>query len=287
VTPQRLNVYFAFFSFGGNGGVSMSHPSIRSWFATTLLTAKKDERIDKAMEADYSDTPLTMTRNRSVRDAITRGADVLVMVDSDQHPDLYVPHGAKPFWDSSFDFLYQHHHKGPVVIGAPYGGPPPAENVYVFKFGDMETGTPNYDYSIKQFSREEAAQRSGIEPVAALPTGLIMFDLRVFDYLKPPYFYYEYTDEYEQEKASTEDVTCTRDIGMVIQERLGYAAVHCNWDAWAGHYKPKCVGKPAPLSISQVNQKYREAVLRNQPHNERMVYIRQPKSNGVEIRNGA
>lgn len=280
MTPVKLNVMFAFYSYGGNGGVSMSHPSIRAWFAKTVLAAKADERVGDIKEIDYSDTPITMMRNRAVQDARKFKSDILIMVDSDQHPDLYVgqDQAAKPFWDTSFNFLYDHYSKGPVVIGAPYGGPPPWENVYVFKWSNRETDTPDYDYSVEQFTREEASIRAGIEPCAALPTGLIMFDMRAFDLVKPPYFYYEYTDEYQQEKASTEDVTCTRDIGLAGQQILGYSPIHVNWDAWAGHYKPKCVGKPKLLSITQVNEKYRDAVHRNKPATEKLVFLRQPAS---------
>lgn len=280
MTPAKLNVFFAFFPYGGNGGISSEHPSIRSWFARTVIAAKKDERIDDINFLDFSDTPITMTRNRAVKRAMDAGADVLVMCDSDQYPDLYLGQDplAKPFFQSSFGFLYENRMKGRyVVVGSPYCGPPPTENVYVFRWANWQSDHPNVDLRLEQFPREDAAIRSGIEEVAALPTGLIMFDLRVFDFLKPPYFYYEYTDPYEQEKASTEDVTCTRDIALHGSQVAGYSPIHCNWDAWAGHFKPKCVGKPQLLTTDQVNEKYREAVQRGKPSNERLTFVR---SNG-------
>lgn len=277
MTPAKLNVMFSFFPYSGSGGVSSEHPSIRRWFARTLLDAKQDERIGDISDSDFSDTPITMTRNRAVCAAKARGADVLVMVDSDQHPDLYLGQDslAQPFFASSFDFIYQNRLKDrPMVVGAPYCGPPPTELVYVFKWANYQSGHPNADMRLEMFTREEVANRCGIEQVAALPTGLIMFDLKVFDVLEPPYFYYEYTDKYEQDKASTEDVTCTRDLSLHSLLTRNYSPIHCNWNAWAGHWKPKCVGKPIGLTADQVNRKYRDAVRLDHKSDERLTVIR-------------
>ncbi|MEK0126623.1 hypothetical protein, partial [Bordetella pertussis] len=89
------------------------------------------------------------------------------------------------------------------------------------------------------YSRAEASQFTGIGEVAALPTGLIMYDMRIFDMLEPkdenskPWFYYEWADKYQSEKASTEDVSATRDMSLVGQQVLGYSPVFCAWDSWA------------------------------------------------------
>jgi len=272
---MKLSIFFAFYPYGGNGGISMEYPEIRRWFARTMLWCKKDERIGAIYDQDFADTPITMTRNRSVKTAREMGADILVMCDSDMHPDLYQGQlGTKLFFPSSFAFLYEHYQKGPVVIGAPYCGPPPSEMVYVFHWTTCETDNPNPDHRLEMISREQAAMRMGIEAVAALPTGLIMFDMRVFELTSPPYFYYEYTDCQETDKASTEDVTCTRDLGMAGQNRLGYVPIHVNWDAWAGHVKPKTVGKPHVIHTEQVGKKYREAVLADHRSNEKLTFVR-------------
>lgn len=259
MTPYKLNVFFAFFPYGGNGGVSSEHPSIRTWFTQTVLKCKADPRVGDIQTKDFSDTPITMTRNRAVEEAKKAGADVLIMCDSDQKPDVVLGMDAfaKPFWDSSFDFLYKHYPHGPVVIGAPYCGPPPVENVYVFRWATYESDHPNVDLRLEAYQREEAVTLAGIQEAAALPTGLIMFDMRVFGYVQPPYFYYEYTDVFESEKASTEDVTATRDMSLQATRKLGYSPVFCNWDAWAGHWKPKCVSKPTVITTEQVSAKYR------------------------------
>jgi hypothetical protein len=265
--PAKLNVFFAFFPYSGNGGISTEHPSIRRWFARTMLKVKADPRIDDVSDWDFSDTPIPMTRNDAVCKAREKGADVLVMVDSDQHPDFELENKdplAKPFWDTSFDFLYKRKIAGLLtVVGSPYCGPPPNECVYVFQWINAESGHPQPDFGLGRFEREEASIKGGFEAVGALPTGLIMFDLAVYDHIEPPYFYYEFTDKFERKKSSTEDVTATRDISMVVQQKFGYNPLFCNWDAWAGHWKPKCVGKPRPIFVDGVNEKFKRAIMAN------------------------
>jgi hypothetical protein len=291
--PLQLNVFFAFFPYSGNGGYSSEHPSIRRWFADTLLKAKRDPRVGEVWAQDFCDTPIPMTRNAAVLEARKKGADLILMCDSDQWPDWELQRGepgARPFWDSSFDFLHQHYAKGPAVIGAPYCGPPPHENVYVFRFANQESGHANVDVRLAQYTREEAAGRGGIENVAALPTGLIVYDLRCFALLAPPYFYYEWEDLYQSKKASTEDVTNTRDICVHGVNKLGYNPVYVNWDAWAGHLKPKVVGKPRPPETIKVGEVFRRAANCSVQNSSRLVMVGEgqvdpaPK---VHCRNGA
>ncbi len=288
--PAKLSILFAFYPYGGNGGVASEHPNLRDWWGRLTPKLHTDPRIEAYSNLDYSDTPVTMTRNAAVEDAQKLGADVLVMVDSDQHVDPYlaVDPLAKPFWESSFDFLYQRRQRDLLtVVGAPYCGPPPDECVYVFRWGTRESDKPDIDVRLEMWSREDAADRAGIGPVAALPTGLIMFDTRVFDVTKHPYFDYEWEDEGPQcphcgvskpgprsHKASTEDVMATRDILLFCHEEVKDDVLFCNWDAWAGHYKPKLVGKPRPVTTDQVGHKYKDVVLRNRRSDERTVEIR-------------
>lgn len=298
MTPAKLNVFFAFFPYGGNGATSSEHPNIRSWFAKTMVQAKGDPRIGEVFAQDFSDTPITMTRNDAVLQARRAGADVLVMIDSDQHLDLYegIEVGAQNFFASSFNFLYARKQKGLITcIGAPYCGPPPSECVYIFKWCGDESGNPNVDHRIAMYTREEGAVMKGIQECAALPTGCIMFDMELFEVTDPkhefaalkekykdefvakaltrPFFYYEWDDYYCAKKASTEDVTVTRDMVLCCLAKLGYSPMYCNWDAWAGHYKPKCVGKPVLLTSDTVHKKYAEAVLsgRKQGHGMHML----------------
>ncbi|MGH7127134.1 MAG: class I SAM-dependent methyltransferase, partial [Planctomycetaceae bacterium] len=276
MTPRRLSVFFGFPSYAGNSGTSSEVSDLREWFAPLLVKLKTDpyftERIESIWAKTLTDTPCPMVRNRFVRLARQHGADVLVMVDSD-HGLLH--HAGepwyKPFFESSFRFLYDHYDKGPVVIGAPYVGHPPHGNCFVFRWkSGMDFGRET-GFSLEQYGREEAAMLSDIQECAALPTGLIMYDMRSFDLLEPPYFRYEYADNYEDEKASTEDVQNTRDISMCGVEKLGYNPVFCNWDSWIAHYKPLACGKPTLLRVEDVTGNLRAAVERGLHRGESVV----------------
>lgn len=262
----RVNVLFCFFAYGGNGGVAMQLPAIGQWWAETLLKVKSDPRVAHVADVTLADTPITMTRNRAVRLAREGGFHVLVMVDSDNEPDIYAPYGAPPFWDSTFDFLYERLKVGlPTVCAAPYCGPPPhptkggEENVYVFRWTNHETHAANNEsvHKLEAYSRAEASHMAGIHPAGALPTGLLMATTSAFDLCCPDgqpvsHFYYEWKDAWQTEKCSTEDVTATRDISLAGHQLLGEEVVFCNWDCWAGHHKPKCVGKPVVPSACHV-----------------------------------
>jgi hypothetical protein len=303
---RKLNVCFSFYPYSGNGGGSGAEcPDIRRWYTKLMLKLVKDERIDEIHERSITDTPITMSRNRAVLEARELKADVLVMVDSDQHPELHIGEpGIKPFFESSFDFLYERYDRGPVVVGAPYCGPPGghgSENVYVFEW--MASGDHGPDesmVSLEMVNRPMAARMRGIQPAAALPTGMIMYDMRAFDLIEPcmqspksvletlvrgeinveealrrltpGFFYYEWKNNYAAEKASTEDVTNTRDISLAGCVELGYNPVFCNWDSPVGHWKPWCVrGRPLIHEAESVAKTYQRAVLRNTSNDEEII----------------
>jgi predicted O-methyltransferase YrrM len=155
----------------------------------------------------------------------------------------------------------------------------------VFDWVTDESDGQNIPHKLEMIPRERAAVLSGIQNCAAQPTGLIMFDMRAFDLTDPvhqhkaliergfsraearlvarPWFYYEFKNCYEAEKCSTEDVTATRDMSLAGIEKLGYNPIYCNWNAWAGHHKPKCVRKPRVIFADQIGDKYRMAVKDN------------------------
>jgi len=240
-------------------------PDTTDWLVSTVIKVKSDPRISDVLHFRIDDTPITMGRNRTVETAKECGADYLCMIDSDMSPDLPYP-GSKPFWDTSFDFLYKLDR--PAMVAAPYCGAPPHENVFVFQWSNRQSEHPaETDLKLDQFTREHAAVLKGIQEVAALPTGLILIDMRVFDYLEPPYFFYAYTDKYEQKKAGTEDVVFTRNAS------LAGCPVFCNWDSWAGHWKRKCVGKPQLIFADNVAEAFRKACLRNIGSRDRLLEV--------------
>lgn len=272
-TQRQFKVFFAFFSYGGNGGVASLIPPIRKWWGQTVIACHCDPRIGyngdvpNFVSVDVSDTPITMTRNLAVDTAKRWGADFLVMIDSDNEPDLYLKTRpqAKPFFKSSLDFMIERYDKGPHVVFAPYGGPPPhpvkggEENVYVFQYRSFETGADETAFALSGVSREQACMMRGIQDAAAGPTGCIMYDMRAFDLIEHPYFDYEWTDAKHTAKGSTEDVYNTRNISLQGCLKLGYNPMFCNWDAWAGHAKPKTVGAPEPIPVENVAEMFRKA----------------------------
>lgn len=286
---QKFTVGIVTFSYGGNGGISSEVPDIREWMVPLVANASRDPRIENVRIWNLADTPITMTRNRAVLQARQAGVDVLVMVDSDMKPDLPLP-DAKPFFQSSFDFLVNHYHRGPCVIGVPYCGPPPNECVYVFRWQNRESDHAGPDFQLEMYDRKTAVTMAGIQECAALPTGLIMYDMRCFELTEPrspedkPWFYYEWKDVYASDKASTEDVTNTRDLSLVGVQKLGYNPVYCNWDAWAGHWKPKCVGKPALLEAKGVSQKLRQAVEDGYDAGTKLVCLQAPPLLGAKTK---
>jgi predicted O-methyltransferase YrrM len=299
--PAKLDVLVALLSYGGNGGVASVVPTHVPWFSKLFSELNQDNRIGKIAIKQFGDIPLSMERNRIVKTAKQGGFDVILMIDSDNVPDLYLGHKpwAKPFWKTSFDFLYERHMRGlPTVVCAPYCGPPPhpvnggEENVYVFYAENFETDGTQPHFKFAAYTRNHAAQMRGIQEIAAGPTGVILYSTDAFDLMPirkltpaeildhykagrltqeravqlldlKSWFFYEYTDAERSAKASTEDVTNTREIQMAGLLKHKESVVFCNWDAWAGHFKPKCVGMPEPIYIENVSQLYQEAVAEN------------------------
>lgn len=258
----KYHVMFARFPYH-----NQESPSSADWLFKTIMACKDNPLIGPISLAKWDDTPITMNRNRSIKQALREKADILVMLDNDMYPDLYLPTDpeAKPFFDTALQHLVEH--PGPCAIGAPYCGPPPHENVYVFQWADHQSDHPNKDMGLKQFTREEASKLKGIVKVAALPTGLFMLDMRAIRALQDDlaYFDYEWTDESQTEKASTEDVVFTRNLSLCGVPQ------YCAFDCWAGHWKLKCVGRPDPLTDDAVADMLRESLMRakNEPGDKR------------------
>lgn len=287
---RRLKLLICCFSYGGNGGMKSEHPDVRDWLIDNLPRIEGDPRIESVARLDIADTPITMTRNRAVMTARKAGADLLLMIDSDMAPDNLIgrDYTALRFWDVAFPAIYEHWDKGPLVIGAPYCGPPPEENVYVFRWRTNESDHPGVDLMLDMYSREEAAERTGLEEVGALPTGMILFDMRAFALTEPKregdhsWFYYEYSDLYQTSKVSTEDVTATRDISLIGTQVLGYNPLRVAWNCWAGHWKPKCVSKPTVIHAGNVGKKLSDAARDRLNFDERVQMVKTDYAREIE-----
>lgn len=272
---RKLCIQWAMFPYNGNStGTSLTWPTAL-WFAQMMVRLKTEEkftgRVHDVFVNSYPDTPITMNRNAAVRDARRAGADILVMIDSDMKPDVHVGEhpDAVPFLDAAFDRIYSLYDKGPRLVAAPYGGSPPYENQFQFlwdrhphiwsRHANLGDEAP---YELRQYTREEVMYLSGIQEAAAAATGVIMYDMRCFDLIEPPYFRYEWTDETESKKASTEDVQNTRDISLAGIHQLGYNPCEIAWSSWAGHLKNWCVKKPQPFTAECVSASLKRSMSR-------------------------
>jgi hypothetical protein len=287
--PRKYNLMIC--EFPGN---STSHRSTNRWIKQRMKRDwLKDKRIDKLHFWDEADTPISMVRNRAIKLGLALGMDYQLQIDSDMSPDCE-PDG-RPFWQTSWDWMLKRRAEEetkrtllaacgkdaayieadmmrrypPATVGAPYCGPPPWENVYVFKWTDYESNCPSLNYTLEQYTRDQVIPYTGIWEVAALPTGLILYDLRLFRTLPPPWFEYEYKDPpHNTVKSSTEDVFQTRNASMLGLPQF------CNWDAWAGHIKQKVVGKPKPVLISTVPRAMAQALRTGITEEHKVVMIK-------------
>jgi hypothetical protein len=249
-------------------GNNVTHPDVMDYTTDLFIKLINDPLVGPGNVLRWRETttPITKARNKCLADAEAVGADFVIMVDSDMNCDYLVGQdgkpkrdqlgnvvapSARPFWDSTWQYVKDNPHQW-CVIAAPYCGPPPVENVYTFTWVQCETGNANADFQIQGIPRSEAAMLTGIREAAALPTGLILIDMRVVREMRHPRFYYEYPDDRQTTLASTEDVTFSRDIWYTARLKGLPVFVGCNWDAWAGHWKLKLVGKPAPIPAGAV-----------------------------------
>jgi hypothetical protein len=251
------------------------------WLIKTVCEMSRDPRISDIHSICIASTPIYASRNKAVLEAREAGCQYALFLDSDMAPDIPLP-GAKPFWATAFDFMVARREAeatadpddlkpggrlAPATIAAPYCGPPPNELCYVFHWSSQESDTPNPNFRLEMIPREMAAMKAGIEEVAALPTGLILYDMRVFDVLPVPWFDYEWTDATKSERASTEDVFQTRNASLLGLPQ--YAA----WSCFSGHMKMKLVGRPTIVTRDQVHTSLAEAVLRGLDSDDRLVTL--------------
>jgi hypothetical protein len=280
-------------------GSGWENADLATWLMQTFHKMKCDERIEAIGSIVLSDTPITMTRNRAVKEALAHGHDYILMVDSDMIPDYLVGSDlhAKPFWDEAWGFMMNRRDEEelhremcgsragyfddmvekdvsenfpPATIAAPYAGPPPDECVYVFRWADSESDCPDPNMRLQMLERQEVYRYTGIQEVAALPTGLILYDARVFTHPDndPPWFDYEYADKEHATKATTEDVFQTRNASFLGMPQL------CAWSCWAQHLKWKKVGRPQPLTVDRVHHTLEAAVRRGHKPDERVQFVR-------------
>jgi hypothetical protein len=273
-------------------GDNREHPDSSGYYMGILPQLLRDDRISDIIPWRKSSTPITMVRNLCIREAIQENCDYVLMIDNDMAPDSE-PDG-EPFWHTAWSFMMARRAREavncadikpewfnfdewwkrfpPCATAAPYCGDPPREQPYAMRWKELG-GTDDVDghFKMTYVDRHDAARRTGIGEAPAMPTGLILYDTRLFYYLPPPWFDYEYEDGYQTERVTTEDVYQTRNMSL-----LGMP-VYCAWDCWSGHWKPKLVRKPRPIAVETVRGSLREAFEKQVSVNEKL-HFRHPDS---------
>ena len=109
-------------------------------------------------------------------------------------------------------------------------------------------------WKLASYTRDEAAVQTGVGRVSALPTGVMLVDLRVLAVVPPPWFDYEYGDPpFNTTLASTEDVVFTRNADWLQVPQ------YCAWDSWAGHCKRYVTGKPRLSPVDNIPRAIHDA----------------------------
>lgn len=242
------------FPYGGS-----ERTEIVDWTASACLWASRQpDLINGMLLWKINDTPVTMCRNQAVQAAIYNKVDILVLIDSDMAPDI---DKEKPFLPAAFEFIKSRWHTAPTIISAPYLTAGPAYNPIM---GLWRTHNEGFAVRASLYTREEAAALQGIQPCSLQGTGLMALDMRIFTgfpvgeevvKLPPPWFYYEFTDEYHAQKASTEDMVFTRNATVLFAQH-GIEIGFVDWDCWAYHVKTEFVGKPEAITLQNVSTKY-------------------------------
>ncbi len=263
--PPKVKILIARLSYNGYERVE-----IANWLVQTALALQDHPRVGDVAHNIVTGYPTPRVRNQVLVTAKKIGAHFAVMIDDDMVPDVHAPgravgyghldaHGDQTtFFPSALDFALSH--VGPCVVAAPYCAGPPEERVLVSRFREDESDNPNSPtkgIALRCFSRDEAADRTGFEMVSALPTGLMLIDMRGVDMLSPPWFGYEYETSTEDVLASTEDTVFSRNLMYIGVPQ------YCAWGSWSAHAKVKMVGRPLKYPLLAIPQQV-EKTLREQ-----------------------
>ena len=248
--PEKVNVLVVVFTYAKQIGAD-----VFAWCTGPAAKMRDHPRVGNLAFSYTVGYPTDRCRNAALVEAKRAGFHYAVFCDDDMAPDCTLGQepGAKPFFPTALEFALAH--DGPCLVGAPYCSAPPSQDVLIMKDRVVIPDLPDgLGRKIDKYSRDEAAVMTGIQRAAALPTGLMLVDVRVTDILEPPYFEYEYADKPNCTRlASTEDVVFSRNLSWLGCPN--FAA----WDCWAGHVKTFTTGKPRLSPIDEIPRAIRAA----------------------------
>ncbi len=241
--PEKVSLLVAVPTYDGR--LSADVMTYCAGLANTAMDACP--RLAGVAVTTESGYPTDRVRNLILSKALASGFDFVLMIDDDMKPDVGLGQDpdAVAFLPAALNFAVAH--DGPCFVGAPYTSAPPFQRVLVMRWAervpDQADGT---GLELRSYTREEAAGMAGVGRVAALPTGMLLIDMRAVKSHPRPWFSYEFEDEGHTKLASTEDVVFTRDADW-----LGVPQ-YCAWSSWAGHHKRYTTCRPRTVPLDAV-----------------------------------
>lgn len=207
----------------------------------TVLKMKEDPRVERMFPIYMTGSlPIAILRNRAVAIAAGAKCDYLLMIDNDMLPDR--PAGSRPFWDTAWGFMMARD-RGlpPATVAAPYLCD--ADEGFYSTDWRTDDRTAKGDDDVVLIRKEDAFARRGIGPVASTQTGLILYDMRAFDVIEPPWFTFDWQEPSHMFMSASEDHYQTRKSGA------SGCPVYVAWDSWACHLKTQYVTRGVPEGV--------------------------------------
>lgn len=215
----------------------------------TIFKMKKDPRIDRLYPIYMTGSfPISMLRNRAVSNAINQKCDYILMIDNDMAPDLPdEEHGGKPFWETAWEFMMHRREMEeyadypPCAVAAPYLCDAEGE-FYSTDWGTTDPERRTIE-DVVPIEKADALSRTGIGPVATTQTGLILYDMRSFLDICPPWFTFYWQDTCQFYMRASEDHYQT------WKSNVSGFPVYVAWDCWSGHVKTRYVIRDMPEGV--------------------------------------
>ena len=209
--------------------------------AQSLSDPELSPLIDDVLHVPIQKFPTDTARNTLVKAAQEKRADFLFTMDVDGAPKVGT-------FKALFNFLRVQ--PMPSVAGAPYISGDNSVQVFEFTTKQVHNGSLE-TWALTRVDKNRASllQGTGFGRVASIGTHCVMYDMRVFDKIKPPYFQYGY-DEDHTAVVETEDCWAAR--------TLFHAGVPiwCAWDYPARHFKEIGLDIMPPLPLNVIPEFY-------------------------------